>query len=281
MKVRGCPYTRCGLDVKQAWREAFAVPIHIQIGQHTELAKQISVRPRTLLLLLLFVMIVLALLLSVLLSSGQPTQHMQYIAQLQYEQGNLTRKFSAAEATLALRDSQIESMQQELLRNSHAMHVMKQRLAMFDDVLAARKVGGWHILHPKAEWQDEQTITYHLVVVKGENYPRWAKGHLSFSIIDAAGKSIALDNKRGKRSLKFDMTTHAFFEGIIPWSQAWQPEMLMISLFDKRGKNNQSIEIPILRRNQSSDIKAGGHQIKLKLSKEPTEFVLPQEKKTP
>lgn len=185
---------------------------------------------------------------SMLIPSGKLSQQSQHIAQLQYEKRHLTSKLSETEAMLALRDGQIEGMQQELLRNSHEILAMKQRLAMFDDVLAARKVGGWHILHPTAQWQDDQSIAYHLVVVKGENYPRWAKGHLSFSVIAANGDLIPLQNRRGKRSLKFDMTTHAFFEGVIPWSKEWQPKMLYISLFDKRGKNNQKIEIPILSR---------------------------------
>ncbi len=185
---------------------------------------------------------------SMLIPSGKQTEQGQHIAQLQYENRHLTSKLSETEAILALRDGQIEGMQQQLLRNSHETVAMKQRLAMFDDVLAARKVGGWHILHPTAEWQDDQSIAYHLVVVKGENYPRWAKGHLSFSVIAANGDLIPVQNRRGKRALKFDMTTHAFFEGMIPWSKAWQPKILYISLFDKRGKNSQQIEIPILNR---------------------------------
>jgi len=220
-------------------------PIHFTAAQQLKPAKAIAVRPITLLLVFLLLLATLWLMAS---SSSTSTQQMQHIAQLQYEQNNLSRKLSETEALLALRNSQTDSMQQELMRNRHAMHGMQQRLTMFDDVLAARKVGGWHILHPKAQWQDEQNITYHLVVVKGENYPRWAKGHLSFSVIDPNGETVTLDNKAGKRSLKFDMTTHAFFEGIIPWSQDWQAEMLIISLFDKRGKNNQQIEIPILKR---------------------------------
>jgi len=253
---------RCGRELKKLWYEVFSAPIHISAGQQPKLGKSVTVQPRMVLVILLAAMIVVAVLLSMFFASGQSTPHMQHIAQLQYEQGNLIRKFAEAEAKLALRDSHIESMQQELIRNDHVMHGMKQRLTMFDDVLAARKVGGWHILQPRAQWQDGQTIIYHLVVVKGENYPRWAKGHVSFSVIGPTGESIALDNKRGKRSLKFDMTTHAFFEGIIPWSRDWQAEMLIINLFDKRGKNNQKIEIPILKRQATNKsnvpIKAGG-----------------------
>jgi len=193
----------------------------------------------------------------ILLSSDESLQHRQNIAQLQYEQRHLTSKLSETEAMLALREGQIESMQQQLLRNNHDMHSMKQRLAMFEDVLASRKVGGWHILHPTALWIDEQTISYHLVVVKGENYPRWAKGHLSFSVIGPKGETIPVANKRGKKSLKFDMTTHAFFEGAIPWSKEWQPEMLVISMFDKRRKNNQKIQVPILTHQKVKEIESG------------------------
>ncbi len=206
------------------------------------------------LILLLLIAVVLT---PLLLSSGKNSQHRQNIAQLQYEQRHLTSKLSETEAMLALREGQIESMQQQLLRNDHDMLAMKQRLAMFEDVLASRKVGGWHILHPTALWADEKTISYHLVVVKGENYPRWAKGHLSFSVIGPNGETIPVTNKRGKKSLKFDMTTHAFFEGVIPWSKDWQPKLLVISMFDKRRKNNQKIQIPILTHQKVNEIESG------------------------
>jgi len=230
--------------LKQAWN----APIQISFGKRTASEPTVTIRLYLLLLIASTVVAGIAVAASTLISSDKHAQHSQHIAQLQYEKRHLTSKLSETEAMLALRDGQIEGMQQELLRNSHDILHMKQRLAMFDDVLAARKVGGWHILHPTAQWQDDQSIAYHLVVVKGENYPRWAKGHLSFSVIAPNGDLLPLPNKRGKRSLKFDMTTHAFFEGTIPWSKEWQPKMLYISLFDKRGKNSQKIEIPILNR---------------------------------
>jgi len=208
--------------------------------------KQITVRPCVLVVLIVSMLLIAALVGSMVMAPPHRAEHKQYLAQLQYEQRSLSSKLSKAEAMLALRDAKIENMQAELLRNTHDMHAMKKRLAMFDDVLAARKVSGWHILHPTAQWQDEHTIAYSLVVVKGENYPRWAKGHISFSVVDARGDVIGLDNKAGKRSLQFDVTTHVFFEGRIPWNKAWHAKMLIISLFDKRGKNNQKIEIPIV-----------------------------------
>jgi len=256
MKQQACPCTRCGPDLKQSWYEACIASIqHPTVGKDQTPSKQVTVRLFILLSITLVVILVIAVGATVFFSSDKQTQHMQRIAQLQYEQRHLTNKLSESEAMLALSDGQIESMQQELTRNNYAMHAMKQRLAMFDDVLAARKVGGWHILHPTAQWENEHSIAYHLVVVKGENYPRWAKGHLSFSVKSPTGETIPLDNKRGKRSLRFDMTTHAFFEGIIPWSKHWHADVLIISLFDKRGKNNQQIEIPILNKNTLSRVK--------------------------
>ncbi len=220
--------------------------MQIRLGQGSKFSKQLTVRPCMLIVLLLSVVGLAAVAGSMLISPIHRAQHTQYIAQLQYEQRNLSSKLAEVEAMLALRDAQIESMQAESLRNAHDMRLMNKRLAMFDDVLAARKVGGWHILHPTAQWLDDHAIAYSLVVVKGENYPRWAKGHISFSVMDSNGQTIALENKAGKRSLRFDVTTHVFFEGTIPWSKNWQAKVLTISLFDKRGKNNQKIEIPIV-----------------------------------
>ncbi len=220
--------------------------MQLSLGREGQVIKQFTLRPIVLMVLLLSLVLASAVSGSIIISPVHRSQHTQYIAQLQYEQRNLIAKLSEAEAMLALRDAQIESMQAESLRNTHDIHAMNKRLAMFDDVLAARKVGGWHILHPTAQWLDGHNIAYSLVVVKGENYPRWAKGHISFSVIDSKGNVIALDNKAGKRSLQFDVTTHKFFEGTIPWPRDWKADVLMVSLFDKRGKNNQKIEIPIV-----------------------------------
>jgi len=232
-------------------------PMQIGVGRDSTISKTLTVRPCTLIVLVLIVVGLAAAAGSMWIPSTHRAQQAQYIAQLQYEQRNRNSKISELEAMLALRDAQLESMLAEALRNAHDMRVMNKRLAMFDDVLAARKVGGWHILHPIAQWLDKHTIAYSLVVVKGENYPRWAKGHIRFSVMDAKGQSIALENKAGKRSLRFDVTTHVFFEGEIPWAEDWQAKVLTISLFDKRGKNNQQIEIPIV----------GHHQLKPDLSK--------------
>ena len=230
--------------------------MHLPFGERTNPVKKVTISFFVLLVMAFVVVIGSIITASMLTSSDDAIQYRQHIAQLQYEKRHLISKVSETEALLALRDGQIEGMQQELLRNSHNMLEMKQRLSMFEDVLAARKVGGWHILHPTAEWLDDQTIAYHLVVVKGENYPRWAKGHLSFSVVAPNGDVVALQNRRGKRSLKFDMTTHSFFDGVIPWTKAWQAKVLVVSLFDKRGKNNQKIEIPILSRHSLKQIKS-------------------------
>lgn len=241
MKRRVYPDMPYGLDLKRLYTFLRA-PVRITLGQGSGCAKQFSiVRPGVWVL-----MIVVLCLGFVMLLPSQHIQYQQRIAQLQYEQRHLTSKLSETEAMLALRNSKLESMQQELTRNAHDMYLMQQRLTMLDDVLAARKVGGWHILHPTAYWQDAHTIAYQLVVVKGGNYPRWAKGNIRFSVLGQHGKSIPLDNKRGKKSRMFDMTSHAFFEGVIPWSKGWQAKTLIVSLMDKRKKNNQTIEVPIL-----------------------------------
>ncbi|MDX8384351.1 MAG: hypothetical protein R8M45_09735, partial [Ghiorsea sp.] len=106
-------------------------------------------------------------------------------------------------------------------------------------------------------WQGEHSIAYQLVVVKGLNYPRWAKGNIRFSVLGQHGESIPLDNKRGKKKRAFDMTSHAFFEGVIPWSKGWKAKTLIISLIDKRGRNNQKVEVPILTPQLLDQVEAG------------------------
>ncbi|MDQ7000608.1 MAG: hypothetical protein Q9M12_06985 [Mariprofundus sp.] len=201
------------------------------------------------------VYVVIVLFASLLISAGMighaffpSTQRIaldQQITQLQQKQDELTGKLAKTEAMLSLGKGQIDGLKQEMSLLGSENSIMKKRLAMFEDVLAARKVSGIHFLRPMATWQDNNTITYQLSLVKGENYPRWIKGHLSFSVTGADGQVITLSAKKGKRSLKVEMKTHAFMEGTLAWPQTWQPDRLTITLIDHLGRQKGKIEIPI------------------------------------
>ncbi len=177
---------------------------------------------------------------------GETSDIQQQLVNLQKKQTALTAKLAKTEALLSLRDAQIKSMTAELQRDKSERQRMQQRLDLFDQVLAERKVAGIHFLRPSASWQERRSIAYQLILVKGNNYPRWIIGHLTFTALDSKGHSISLTPAQTARSgFKIEMTEQTFIEGALPWRQPWQAETLRITLIDHRGRNKGSIEIPI------------------------------------
>jgi len=177
--------------------------------------------------------------------SAQQTALLDQLTQMQQKQDRLIDKLTETEALLSLNKGEIDGLKQEMALLGSENSIMKKRLAMFEDVLAARKVSGIHFLRPMATWRDNHTIAYQLILVKGENYPRWIKGQLSFSVTGADGQVITLSSKKGKRSLKVEMKTHAFMEGTLAWAQTWRPDTLTITLINHLGRKKGTIEIPI------------------------------------
>ncbi len=175
----------------------------------------------------------------------QQTTMLAQVAHLQHEQKRLNGVLSETEAMLSLRDGQIEGLKQEMVLLRSEKLAMQKRLEVFDDVLAARKVKGIHFLRPQFVWQDKQLISYKMILVKGENYPRWIIGQLKFSVTDSLGNVLFLNNEKGKDSHTIEMTTHEYVEGTLVWAQQWQPEKLTVSLINHLGVQTDSIEIPI------------------------------------
>jgi len=176
----------------------------------------------------------------------QESQLPGVIAQLQHERKQLNERLAETEAMLALRDGQIEGLEQEMELLRGEKLAMTKRLDMFDDVLAARKVKGVHFLRPSFIWSDETSIRYQMILVKGENYPRWLNGHLEFSVVDTNGQSSLLNNKKNKNQHKVEMTTQTFIEGTLHWPNDWIPQNIKTTMIDHLGKKKGHIEVPIL-----------------------------------
>lgn len=170
---------------------------------------------------------------------------LQQIAHMEHEQGMLSDKLSENEALLDLRSGQIDALRHQLLSLRQEKTEMQHRLDMFDDVLAARKVEGVHMLHPKAEWNGEHGIDYSMILVKGMNYPRWIKGRLVFTVLDDKGDSIRLSDPQGHDAVRIEMTTQLFLEGMLVWPYNWQPSQLRVALIDQRGRKTASTEISL------------------------------------
>jgi len=161
-------------------------------------------------------------------------------------QQQLQIKLARSEAELALRDSQINGLKQQIHQDIRDRQLTQQRLAMFDDVLAARTVRGVHVLHPEAHWlKAEGLIEYKLVLVKGENYPRWALGHLEFSTRMPDGEILNLTDAHGKMNIKYEMTTHLFMEGALLWHGKAPPSSIIVTLVNHLDKKIRQAESPV------------------------------------
>lgn len=166
---------------------------------------------------------------------------------LRTAQLQLQLRLARSQAELGLRNVQISGLKQQIRQDIQDSELTRKRLAMFDDVLAARRVRGVHVLHPEAQWQkDDGIIKYQLVLVKGENYPRWALGHLQFSTRMPDGKIIILSNPQGKTSIKYEMTTHLFMQGRLLWHKKTAPASLHVILINHRNKQIRQADLPVL-----------------------------------
>ncbi len=221
--------------------------VHIRIGRQRSHIKRFSIRPLTLLAIIAATAAFVGWLVTDRTHPPAETRKLQQqITQLQQDKLELNRKLAKTEALLALRDNEIASLQTQIGRDRRDMLTMQQRLDMFEDVLAARKVAGVHFLHPSARWQDEHTIAYQLILVKGKNYPRWIIGHLQFTLADGAGHSAELmPAKQSNRGGKIEMTTQSFIEGTLAWPHAWRPTAMTITLINHKGRNKGEIVIPV------------------------------------
>lgn len=231
-------YSACNSPVQICFRHA---------NSHRELS--FSINPVVTVLMIALIAIISTVMLITSVASTKQTllSQQQQIAFLQHQQSQLMKERSELEASLSLSNGQIEAIKQELNLLNHDKNSMQQRLNMFDQVLAARKVKGVHLLRSSAQWRDSHTIAYDLILVKGQNYPRWAQGILKFYAVNGEGEMIQLKTDSGKQHLKYETTTQLFLEGTLLWPEAWQAEKLFIVVYNHNRKQINQTETPILK----------------------------------
>ncbi|GAV19792.1 hypothetical protein MMIC_P0750 [Mariprofundus micogutta] len=228
----------------KAGLEALIKPLQISIFSDNS-ERAFHARPVTIIMLTLLLLIS-AMIAGISLAPQEPqTAMLSQMAHLQHEKTRLNNALSETEAQLSLRDGQIDGLKQEmeLMRSDNSS--MKKRLEVFDDVLAARKVKGVHFLRPVIAWKEKNILGYKLILVKGENYPRWIKGKLTFSTLDADGNIVLLSTTKAKDSHKIEMTTHAYIEGALAWNKTWQPKTVTVTLINHLGKKSATIEVAV------------------------------------
>ncbi|ATX81466.1 hypothetical protein Ga0123462_0596 [Mariprofundus ferrinatatus] len=228
--------------------EAFNLPVHFKLTQDGGRSLSFRVYPVVLLIVAVLLVVTVSVIIISALASDKQAYYLQeqQSRELQLKHEQLRKQSAETEALLSLSNAQIEAMKQELQRLVHKNSAMQKRLTMFDDVLAARKVKGVHLLRPSAAQQENNLISYNLILVKGDNYPRWAHGWLQFSILSADGNETVLLSPKGKDRVKFEMTGQEFIDGSLLGPNSWSPEQLIITVFNEKGKQTGRVTVPIL-----------------------------------
>ncbi|MDX8406770.1 MAG: hypothetical protein R8L58_00130 [Mariprofundaceae bacterium] len=181
-----------------------------------------------------------------MLSSGNAGGSQQaQVARLQHEQARLTDSITEKEALLSLRDQQIAGLKDEIKDLHQQQTAMQKKLDMFNSILDARKNHGVHLLQANVHRLNDQSIAYSFVLVKGGNYPRTAIGSIRFSTTGPDNQALVLPLSNGEDALPYRTKSHTFMQGTLPWSEAWQPTALRITLLDRRGKEIETRDVNI------------------------------------
>lgn len=164
--------------------------------------------------------------------------------QLQRQYDAVRDSLAESEAVITMKDQQIDALEEQIGESSNEIETLQQRLRMLESILEARKGNGVQLLQGNATLAGGQ-LAYHLILVKGGNYPRTVSG--TFSLVvqppDGESRTLKLDNDSDR--LPYRMESHNFFDGSLLWDESWQPDQLEVVLFDYKGKEISRSKITI------------------------------------
>lgn len=204
-------------------------------GQSKKPARNMQVRPLTLMITVTLVLGA-AFLLGVYVTPPQNVRSIipQHV-QLQRQYDDVRDRLAEAEALNNMKDQQIDAFEAQIKEHSVESESLRQRLRMLESILKARKGNGVQLLQGSALLANGQ-ITYHLVLVKGGNYPRYASGYCNFIVQTPEGENRTIQVSEETDRLPYRMESHNFLDGSLPWSESWQPDILEVVLFDYKGR---------------------------------------------
>jgi uncharacterized protein YxeA len=163
---------------------------------------------------------------------GDPDLMPQYL-QLQRENAKLQTELASREASIAIKNAQIDQYEKDGKAMQAKIKAQGDRLDTFDSIVEAMKLDGIHLVHSQALWPNAQTLSYHFIVVKGGNYPRSVAGYFKCYVTDpASGKYIALPWHNGQEKLPYQVVNDTFVDGHMDWKQAWKPASLLLVRYD-------------------------------------------------
>jgi len=165
--------------------------------------------------------------------------------QLQQQQQVLRGRLATLNGQFTLARAQVDGLKNELLSSQQHGEALKQKLDIYVSILRARKSGGVHILRATAYMQDDTSLHYKLVLVKGGNYPRSVSGSIRITALDNKGQKLLLKLGKDTNGLPYRMDTHIFLDGEIAWHQDWQPSKLRITRLNVKGEQRDQVEVEL------------------------------------
>lgn len=169
------------------------------------------------------------------------------LSQLEQEKNDLMTQAAEKDATLALRNDEIDSLKQELDSLRQTLATARTKLGLLDNILNKRKEQGISIVNAKTRWLDDKRIGFKLVLVKGGNYPRRVSGHLLLAATNLAGEVIQLTSPDQPDGLPYEMDDHTLLQGSVDWKEDWKPEQLTFIVMNHRNREVTRKDVAIER----------------------------------
>ena len=152
----------------------------------------------------------------------------------------LQRKLADANTLNALKDEQLDGLQEQIGVQEREVLELTKELHMFKSILEERKGKGIQILAHKASWQGNHLL-WQALFVKGGSYPRYLTG--TYQI-------FALDEQEHRQALfddaeRYRFESHAMLDKKIEWHEAWKPTKLELVIYNYRKKEVLKQVIPV------------------------------------
>lgn len=167
------------------------------------------------------------------------------LSQLEQEKSELNTRVAEQEASLNLRNDEIDSLKEQLESLRETIAANKKQLKMFDNILNKRKIQGVNIVNPSAGWLEGNRIGFQTVLVKGGNYPRHRSGHVYLAITNVAGEEIKLTPTDKPDGLPYTMEDHTLLQGSVDWTGDWKPDHVTIVVTNHRNREVARQDVPI------------------------------------
>jgi len=144
----------------------------------------------------------------------------------------MKRELADANTLNALKDEQINSLQEQLsIQERNTLDLSKQ-LHMFNSILDERKGKGIQVLKNQASWVSDKVIEWQALFVKGGSYPRYLKGSYEVFALAKDGQRLVLTESKEK----YQFESHAFFKQKFDWQEDWQVVQLELIVYNSRNK---------------------------------------------